>query len=252
MQHLRKTTPAPHTGARGNSARGNTRAHVLMALLVVSLHATGLWWAATHITLKPPRQEKPPALVGMLVVEQPITEPEPLPIVPPPPAPPPPPKPPPPKPKPKPRPPLPPAPPSQRAVSAPPPEPPEPPEQQYSDDAPVDYTPPPAPPPVAAAPPGPPAPPPLAPPRKDASHLGNTLRYPAEAQRRREQGRVILEVHIWTDGSVREVRLKQSSGYRRLDQAALTQVKHWRYVPARRGNEAIPYWYVQPVNFVIK
>jgi protein TonB len=26
-------------------------------------------------------------------------------------------------------------------------------------------------------------------------------------------------------------------------------VKRWRYLPAKRGDEAIPYWYLQPLEF---
>jgi hypothetical protein len=26
-------------------------------------------------------------------------------------------------------------------------------------------------------------------------------------------------------------------------------VKKWQYVPARRGNETIPFWYIQPLSF---
>ena len=65
----------------------------------------------------------------------------------------------------------------------------------------------------------------------------------------REEGQVLLDVHILPDGSVGEVRLRQTSGHRRLDEAALAAVRRWRYVPAQRGGEAIPYWYIQPIVF---
>jgi protein TonB len=48
---------------------------------------------------------------------------------------------------------------------------------------------------------------------------------------------------------VGETRLRRSSGHPRLDEAALDAVRRWRYVPARRGDEPIPFWYVQPVDF---
>ena len=47
----------------------------------------------------------------------------------------------------------------------------------------------------------------------------------------------------------RELRINQSSGYKRLDDAAVQAVKKWQYVPARRGNEAISFWYIQPLSF---
>ncbi|NTV11286.1 MAG: energy transducer TonB, partial [Zoogloea sp.] len=48
------------------------------------------------------------------------------------------------------------------------------------------------------------------------------------------------------------IRIKRSSGYSRLDEAAQAALKRWRYVPARRGNEPIPYWYVQPITFSLE
>jgi len=87
-------------------------------------------------------------------------------------------------------------------------------------------------------------------PRTDASHLNNPKPvYPAASRRAGEQGRVLLSVYILPDGSVGEIKLKQSSGHPRLDQSALDAVRRWRYVPAKRGNEPIPYWYVQPIAF---
>jgi protein TonB len=73
--------------------------------------------------------------------------------------------------------------------------------------------------------------------------------YPAASRRLGEQGRVLLDVYIQPDGRVGEIRVKQSSGYPRLDEAALDAVRRWRYVPARRGNEPIALWYVQPISF---
>lgn len=135
------------------------------------------------------------------------------------------------------------APPSEKAITAPPQEP-----------APVVPAPPvPAPPspaPVAAAAPAPAAPVAVTPPRSDASHLNNPAPvYPAMSRRLLEQGKVVLDVYILPTGLVGEVRLKTSSGFKRLDEAALQAVKKWKYVPARRGDEAIPYWYVQPLSF---
>lgn len=54
---------------------------------------------------------------------------------------------------------------------------------------------------------------------------------------------MLFHVYILPDGSVGEIRLKRSSGHPRLDDAALAAVRQWRYVPAKRGDEPIPYWY---------
>ena len=88
------------------------------------------------------------------------------------------------------------------------------------------------------------------PPRSDAAHLNNPApSYPSMSRRLAEQGRVILDVYILANGQVGELRIKQSSGFKRLDDAAMQAVKKWQYVPARRGNEAISFWYIQPLSF---
>ncbi|MCB1657767.1 MAG: energy transducer TonB [Pseudomonadales bacterium] len=88
------------------------------------------------------------------------------------------------------------------------------------------------------------------PPRSDASGLNNpSPQYPNMSRRLAEQGKVLLEVLILANGTVGDIKIKQSSGYKRLDDAALQAVKQWQFLPAKRGNQAIDYWYVQPISF---
>ena len=89
-------------------------------------------------------------------------------------------------------------------------------------------------------------------PRVDAGHLNNPAPgYPPVSRRMGEQGQVLLDVLILADGSVGELKVKKTSGFRRLDSAALDAVERWRYQPARRGNTPIAYWYVQPIVFAL-
>ncbi len=91
---------------------------------------------------------------------------------------------------------------------------------------------------------------PVVPPRVDASQLNNPAPvYPTLSRRLREQGTVYLELLILPDGSVSEIKVKTSSGFGRLDASALDAVRRWRYVPAKRGGVAIPFRYVQPIEF---
>ncbi len=69
------------------------------------------------------------------------------------------------------------------------------------------------------------------------------------SERLGEYGEVWFDVHILANGTVGEIKLKRSSGFARLDNAAKDALKKWRYVPAKRGNEPIDYWYVQPIDF---
>jgi protein TonB len=73
--------------------------------------------------------------------------------------------------------------------------------------------------------------------------------YPQLSRKLREQGTVVLELTVLVNGTVTDVIVLQSSGYPRLDQAALSAVQHWRYQAARRGETAIDYRYRQRVAF---
>lgn len=90
-------------------------------------------------------------------------------------------------------------------------------------------------------------------PHADSSRMHNPPpHYPRTALRLRQEGTVILKLMVLADGSVVNVSIHQSSGFHRLDEAALEAVKHWHYVPAKRGDENIDSWYEQPVVFTIR
>lgn len=87
-------------------------------------------------------------------------------------------------------------------------------------------------------------------PRVDAPGAYNPKpKYPAASRRMGEEGTVALSVHVLATGDVAEVYLKKTSGYSRLDNAAMEAVKKWRYIPARRGDMPVNYWYTQAVKF---
>lgn len=96
-----------------------------------------------------------------------------------------------------------------------------------------------------------PAPPaPLEPPRFDAAYLANPPPpYPLSARRRGIEGTATVEARIGPEGDAREVRLANSAGDAALDTAALEAVRHWRFVPARRGGQAVEAWVRIPLVF---
>ncbi len=110
--------------------------------------------------------------------------------------------------------------------------------------------------PVAAAPVAPVAPPPppkVELPSSDAAYLQNPKpSYPSLSKRLGEQGKVIIRVLIGVDGLAQKTEIRQSSGFDRLDQAALTTVQRWRYVPGKRNGVAEAMWFNVPVNFVLE
>lgn len=79
--------------------------------------------------------------------------------------------------------------------------------------------------------------------RFDANYLRNPApAYPAMSRRLGEEGRVVLRVFVDIDGRPEQVELKNSSGFPRLDQAAEDAVRRWKFVPAKRGEEAVATW----------
>ncbi len=76
--------------------------------------------------------------------------------------------------------------------------------------------------------------------------------YPPEARKKRYEGEVILRVEVLQNGRVGQVDVKKSSGYDLLDRSALKAVKQWKFVPAKKGEKAIPLWVNIPVKFQLQ
>ena len=107
-------------------------------------------------------------------------------------------------------------------------------------------------PPRSVEPPLAPAPVP-APPRFDADYLDNPKpSYPGLSRRLGEQGKVVLRVRVDTSGLPLDVQLHSSSGFARLDTAALETVRRWKFVAARLGDEAVVASVLVPIAFSLK
>lgn len=115
---------------------------------------------------------------------------------------------------------------------------------------------------VAPQPPAPPpqpvatAPAPAAPvtaARFDADYLHNPKpAYPPISRRSGEEGKVLLKVRVSPQGTALDVAVSKSSGFARLDNAALEAVNRWRFVPAKRGDEAIESSVIVPITFALE
>lgn len=89
--------------------------------------------------------------------------------------------------------------------------------------------------------------------RFDADYLDNPKPvYPHISRRLGEEGKVLLRVFVSADGSPEKIELRSSSGFQRLDKAAEEAVARWRFVPAKRGDQAVTAWVVVPVVFSLK
>lgn len=232
-----------------SSASRPIRHKAAITLAVFAFHAAALWGLQ-----RLPSASVPPAVIPVEVIAslitpepEPVTLPEPMPLAPPEPVvqPKPVPKPQP-KPQPKPKPqPLP------KAVTDPNPAPatalvgtldPEP-------AAPSDPAPAPAATPTAQASTGPT----LVQPSSSASYLNNPRPgYPSISRRMGEQGKVMLRVFVSAQGLPEQIEIQQSSGFDRLDKAAVDAVRRWKFVPGSRNGVAEAMWNIVPINFVLE
>lgn len=85
-------------------------------------------------------------------------------------------------------------------------------------------------------------------PSSSAAYLRNPKpAYPSMSRRLGETGRSVVRVLVGADGSAKNVRLQRSSGFDRLDQAALDAVRRWRFVPGTRGGVPEDMWFNVPI-----
>lgn len=110
-----------------------------------------------------------------------------------------------------------------------------------------------SPPDVKPAPPAPPAEAPVVQARFDADYLKNPAPpYPPLSRRMGEEGKVILRVSVNPQGGADQVEIRSSSGSQRLDESAVNTVKHWKFIPAKRGDSAVQSWVLVPIVFKLE
>jgi protein TonB len=76
--------------------------------------------------------------------------------------------------------------------------------------------------------------------------------YPESARRAGIEGTSLLRFEITEQGMVSRVTVERSAGYQDLDRAAVAAIQHWRFEPARRGNQAVAVWVTLPIRFELK
>ena len=76
--------------------------------------------------------------------------------------------------------------------------------------------------------------------------------YPAISRRMGEEGKLVLRVELDEAGHIDEAKVINSSGYERLDAAALTAVKSWQCNPSLRNGQPVRAVALQPFNFVLQ
>ncbi len=76
--------------------------------------------------------------------------------------------------------------------------------------------------------------------------------YPLDSRRLGEEGTVLIQVELNTGGQVDKAEVVSSSGYARLDNAALTAIKNWRCKPSIHDGHAVRAIASQPFRFVLQ
>ena len=73
--------------------------------------------------------------------------------------------------------------------------------------------------------------------------------YPPLAVNRGWEGKVLLRVSVSAEGTPLSVSIHQSSGHESLDDAAVEAVEKWKFIPAKKGEKAVPCNVIVPINF---
>lgn len=76
-----------------------------------------------------------------------------------------------------------------------------------------------------------------------------TLKYPLQSKRLGEEGTVVLRILVKRDGTLGGVVIKSSSGFERLDQAAIKAVNLYKFLPAIANGQPVDEWYQVPFVF---
>ncbi len=80
----------------------------------------------------------------------------------------------------------------------------------------------------------------------------NAPAYPAISRRMGEEGKLVLRVELDENGHIDNAKVINSSGYERLDLAALTAVRSWQCNPSLRNGQPVRAVALQPFNFVLQ
>jgi protein TonB len=95
-----------------------------------------------------------------------------------------------------------------------------------------------------------PPPPPRTPPKADPRRPNGKPDYPPTSQRLGEEGAVILDLFVGDDGRVKEAKVATSSGFERLDEAAVKEaLRSYRFIPGTENGKPASMWHQIRVVF---
>lgn len=85
-----------------------------------------------------------------------------------------------------------------------------------------------------------------------ACHERPAPAYPSMSRRLGETGVVLVRVELSESGNVTSAKVDRSSGFPRLDEAAVSAVRQWRCTAPTRNGQAVRAVALQPFNFVLQ
>ncbi|MBL8630300.1 MAG: energy transducer TonB [Rhodospirillaceae bacterium] len=92
----------------------------------------------------------------------------------------------------------------------------------------------------------------VVPPRSNPRRPVTQPEYPPSSKRAGEEGVVVLQLYVLEDGKVGEAKVEKSSGFPKLDEAALKEaLRSWKLLPATQGGKPLAMWYSFRVVFKI-
>ena len=75
--------------------------------------------------------------------------------------------------------------------------------------------------------------------------------YPLIARKKGFEGKLIIEVLVNEDGSVKSTSIRESSGYEILDTVSKKTVEKWTFIPAKKMGQAVKDNIQVPIKFVL-
>jgi protein TonB len=73
-------------------------------------------------------------------------------------------------------------------------------------------------------------------------NLGNLCPYPSASRRLGETGSVVILFYVTANGRATEAKVESSSGFPRLDEAAVNCLRKGKYVASTVGGQAVDSW----------
>jgi protein TonB len=93
----------------------------------------------------------------------------------------------------------------------------------------------------------------VVPPRSNPKRPVTQPEYPPSSKRAGEEGVVVLQLYVKEDGRVGDAKVEKSSGFPKLDEAALKEaLRNWKLLPATQDGKPLAMWYSFRVVFKIE